>query len=464
MVHSSAPRVLSKGGRELLAWPPYVVGGEVFLQRLVAGLADSEKWTADSWDRGQATQLVSLIAWAVEKSPYYRGLGMHARKLASFINDPIRFWEVWRNVPLLTKKTLRTQGKQINSRVVPNGHGPVDIVNTSGSTGIPVQVNTTRVTRSLWEALTVREHLWQKRDFSKRLGIIRHRSHAERDPNGMDLPSWGAPMASLYKTGPCSVIHNGLPIEDHVKWLRRFDPHYLLCYPSIADEILRQMGVGGKPPALEEVRFIAEPLDPKLERQLMDEWGVRSTDMYSANEVGHIAFRCREEGNLHVQSETILVEVIDESGMTCGPGQTGRVVVTPLHNFATPLIRYELGDYATVGEACACGRGLPVLTQVMGRVRNLLRTPDGRVSWPVSFAIIRRITPILQAQWVQLSLDMLQLRIVASRPLTQGELEKTRELAQQALGYPFHIDIVMVDAVERGPTGKFEEFLSLVGV
>jgi phenylacetate-CoA ligase len=52
-------------------------------------------------------------------------------------------------------------------------------------------------------------------------------------------------------------------------------------------------------------------------------------------------------------------------------------VVTPLHNFAMPLIRYAIGDYAEAGPPCACGRGLPVLARILGRARNLLTLPHG---------------------------------------------------------------------------------------
>lgn len=452
-----------RASQPLLVWPDFVVGGSVFLQRLIAGLNDSQTWPADTFSQGQPKQLASLLRWAVEHSPHYRGLGMRAKKLIPLVDKPCQFWEQWRALPLLTKATLRTCGANIHARTLPPDHLPIDLTLTSGSTGIPVEVRTTQVTRLLWEALTLREHLWQQRDFSKRLGIIRYRSPAERDPLGTDLTSWGSPVANLYSTGPASVIHNGLPIKAYVEWLQRFDPHYLLTYPSIGAELIRAIeGFPVKPRSLEEIRFIAEPLGRELEDKLKAAWGVRTTDMYSANEVGHIAFRCPEQGSLHVQSETILVEILDEFGLPCAPGQQGRVVVTPLHNFATPLIRYELGDYATPGKPCSCGRSLPVIEKVLGRVRNLLRTPNGDTSWPVGFAIIQSVKPILQSQWVQTSLDTIQLRVVLQRPLNESEKEEVTRCARRVLGYPFKVEIMAVNQIERGPTGKFEEFLSLL--
>src|SRR5262249_57510260 len=115
-----------------------------------------------------------------------------------------------------------------------------------------------------------------------------------------------------------------------------------------------------------------------------------------------------------VQSENLLLEVLDERGRPCGPGETGRVVVTTLHNFAMPLIRYAIGDYATVGPPCPCGRGLPVLTRIMGRARNMLTLPDGKQIWPY-FAgeNLSGLAPTRQYQLVQTSRTPLPLHTAA---------------------------------------------------
>jgi phenylacetate-CoA ligase len=94
-------------------------------------------------------------------------------------------------------------------------------------------------------------------------------------------------------------------------------------------------------------------------------WGVPVIFIYSRAEIGVMALQCPQNDHLHVQSENVRLEVLDDDNMPCQPGETGRVVVTPLHNYQTPLVRYEIGDYAEVGEACSCGRGLPVLIRIL---------------------------------------------------------------------------------------------------
>jgi phenylacetate-CoA ligase len=89
--------------------------------------------------------------------------------------------------------------------------------------------------------------------------------------------------------------------------------------------------------------------------------------VYSSDEAGYIALQCPEGEHYHVQSESLLLEVLDAAGSACMPGQVGRVIVTTLNNFAMPLVRYDTGGDAEVGPPCACGRGLPVLRSLVER-------------------------------------------------------------------------------------------------
>ncbi len=437
------------------------------LAEVLDGLTVSQWWPPEELALAQQRQLAWLVKWAAAEVPHYQESAWArpaSRALAEVLaQEPGQFREVWRTLPLLTKPELRTQGPALHARTVPAGEKPLGSIRTSGSTGIPVEVRSTSTTRQLWDALTIREHLWSRRDFTKRMGSIRYINHKKRVFEGTVRSGWGPPVALRYRSGPTSFMHIGRSIEDLADWLLRFDPSYLLAYPSIVGPLMDAVAkIGGPPPSLEEIRLISEPLDPEVEARLQAEWRVRSTDLYSANEVGYIAFRCREQGNLHVQSESLLVEVLDEAGQPCATGETGRVVVTSLHNLATPLLRYEIGDYAEVGGQCACGRGLPVLGRIQGRVRNMVRTPDGRHFWPNQLTGIRSVTAIIQAQFVQTALDTVEVRVVCSRALSAADVEEAVAKTRRSLGYPFQVLVVPVDVIPRGPTGKFEEFLSLL--
>lgn len=433
------------------------------LRGLLDVLKVSQWWPSTDLGAAEERQLAWLLGWAARHVPWYESSDWALPLASQLAREPARFAEVWRQVPLLTKPALRELGSRLNARTAPPHELPLGLLRTSGSTGIPVEILTTATTRLWWDALTVREHLWSRRDFMARMGAIRSRKREVQSTDGVVHGGWGKPVSLLFASGPASVMHIGRPVTELADWLLRFDPRYLLTYPSIMPALMDEVAArGGRPQSLEEVRFISEPLDPDLVARLEAEWQVRSTDLYSANEVGYMAFRCREQGALHVQSEALKLEILDDRGEACAPGETGRVVVTALHNLATPLLRYEIGDYATVGEPCRCGRSLPVLARIQGRVRNLVRTPEGRRYWPTALARIRTVAAIVQAQYVQTAPDTIELRVVLSRPLTPDETSEARQKVREALDYPFEVVIVPTAGIARGPTGKFEEFLSLL--
>jgi len=164
---------------------------------------------------------------------------------------------------------------------------------------------------------------------------------------------------------------------------------------------------------------------------------------------------------MHIQSENVLVEILDADNQPCAPGQTGRLVISSLHNFATPLIRYEIGDHATAGPPCPCGRGLPVIAEILGRTRNMLVLESGEQQWPrIGFSKFRKIAPIQQFQVIQKSHSQLQANFVVSSPLTDHQQEQLCSLIQTSLGHPFQIQLDFPDEIPRGISGKYEEFLS----
>ncbi len=181
-----------------------------------------------------------------------------------------------------------------------------------------------------------------------------------------------------------------------------------------------------------------------------------------------IALQCPEHPHYHVQSESLLVEILDDQGQPCRSGESGRVVVTDLHNFAMPLIRYDIDDYAVLGGPCSCGRGLPVIKSVLGRVRNMLTLPSGEKLWPsyhfiFDDALGKSLPSFREAQLVQRTLDEIEVRVVATRPVTAQEEARARKALSEALSDAFAFRFVYVDEIPRPRSGKFQAVLSDLG-
>ena len=154
-------------------------------------------------------------------------------------------------------------------------------------------------------------------------------------------------------------------------------PAFLLTHPSLIRELARlPLERGVRLDGLVEVRSFAEMLGGHP-LGLQGCPGAPVTDVRSAVETGDLALQCPGSRTLSRAGGRRAARSARRRG-TRAPGKIGRVVITTLHNFAMPLIRYHIGDYAEVGQPCTCGRGLPVLTSILGRVRNTLITADGK--------------------------------------------------------------------------------------
>jgi phenylacetate-CoA ligase len=199
---------------------------------------------------------------------------------------------------------------------------------------------------------------------------------------------------------------------------------------------------------------------PDLRTVCQEVFGVPLVDIYTCKEVGYMAIQCPQCENYHIQSENLLVEILDDEDNPCQPGQPGRIIVTGLHNLAMPLLRYEIRDYAIPGPPCACGRGLPVISRVLGRSRNMVTLPNGDKKWPIGFLKCAEIAPIQQFQFVQKNLTQIEARLVTERPLTEKEHELLRETLNQTFGYSFELVIHYLNSIPRSANGKFEEFVS----
>jgi len=443
-------------------WPalPEAAAAQVLAQLFQL---DASQWLSrDELERLQARQLSELVRFAVGTSEFYR----HAVAEAGV--NPEGPWTplTLSRLPLLSRRALQQSASSIHSRVPPKSHGELKVVETSGSSGEPVRVKHTGITDLRWLALNMREHLWHRRDVTQTLVAIRPHLSALDDETIARSRGWGQPVTLFYETGPAYTQSIRLDVREQARWVLERDPGYLLTFPTnlagLIDEFDR---LGRQPKSLLQVRTVGETVSSELRERCQARLGVPIVDAYSSQEVGAIAAACPESGLYHVNAEYLIVEVLDEAGLPCPPGKVGRVVITDLLNFATPLIRYDIRDYAEVGPECPCGRGLPTLRCIVGRERNMLRLPTGARFW--AFVGARRfeeVAEVLQFQVIQPSLEKLEVRlVVAEGKLTEEQQARLRSIVRETTGYPFEIEFtIFPDELPRGRGGKFEEFICLV--
>ena len=137
--------------------------------------------------------------------------------------------------------------------------------------------------------------------------------------------------------------------------------------------------------------------------------------------------------------------------------------MTGLYNYATPFIRYDIGDVAIADpEPCRCGRSLPVLSQVLGRTRHAFVFRDGKRVWPRVWnaTAIHAFVPCREFQVVQVDFERIEVRYVADDRDSRIDIDGLRSYAREHLHPSVDIAAVSVEAIPRGPGGKFDPFVS----
>jgi phenylacetate-CoA ligase len=354
----AAPR----SGIESIVWPAYLPDLAAKLLAIEFQLEQSEWWTEAELREHQLGQLGHLLSHTQASVPFY---GAKLAAAGYRPGEPLTP-EIWGRLPILDRSSLQTERDMLTSRALPPAHGSVTDVQIDRGLG-PLILRISEVGQLLRLAIFVREQVWQARELTGKRAALRADQVAPA-PGGRREENWGWPMGLLYETGPQTVLDRSASLDQQVAWLLLEEPAYLIASPADALALAREFqGRSLRLPSLKGVQSLGGGLSPEVRNACRDAWGVPLVHFYRVEEVGPLALQCPEHEHFHVQSEQAMVEVLDDQGRPCGPGETGRVVATSLGNFAMPLIRYDTGDTAEVGAPCPCGRGLPVLTRIFSR-------------------------------------------------------------------------------------------------
>jgi phenylacetate-CoA ligase len=238
--------------------------------------------------------------------------------------------------------------------------------------------------------------------------------------------------------------------------------YFLWTHPSYGVRLARRLAAEGT--RLERypsaVVTYAESLTPTDASVLTEAFRCRVVDHYSSSEVQYIAQTCPDEPSfLHVNSERVIVRVVDADGRAVAPGERGRVLVTDLMNRVMPFLNYDIGDQAVPGPPCPCGRGLPTLRTIKGRTAETIETPDGRTLAPSTLgSIVVDTAPALSHVWeyqaVQVRPDRAILRVVPTDGFAPAVAERLRLRLRQHLGPHMEVEVEVVDQIDREPSGK----------
>ena len=438
-----------------VVWPAVVSVPGAALLSLLFQLEQSQWLSPSALAERQFQQLDVLAEFLWQASAFYR----ERLSCAGWSPGQKLDENAWRALPILKRATVQSSRDQLAVESAPKAHGRLMEYSTTGSLGMPVKGLGNELTHLFTSVLIVRNHLWQRRDLSGKFAAIRSKVASA------SLPDWGRIESAAFVTGPAAVLDISTSIDHQLDWLCAEAPNYLLTHPSNLRSLLRRAREKAiSVPSLRELSTFGEMLPSDLRALAREVWNLPVTDVYSSEEFGNIALQCPVHAeNYHIQSENLLVEIVDDSGAPCAPGETGRVLVSTLHNFTMPLLRYEIGDYAQAGASCACGRGLPVIGRIAGRRRNMLRLPGGRSHWPsFPYEDLKPISDFRQIQIIQHHIQDIEVRLAGLSPLDSTTEKLFSAKLCELLHGQFSIRYSYPELIAPSSGGKFEDFVSLV--
>jgi len=416
-------------------------------------LVQSQYWSSQQLIDYQRGQLEQLLRHARKNVPFYE------RRLDPVFRPNGNIdWSGWSRLPTVRRADMVAHREAMQARILPPGHGPTSVLRTSGSTGLPISVTVNNLVGIANNGLRWRLHGWQGLDWSKvlvsRLGKPAEMKVLEGERSTRWGPGWDGRA-----TGAFWRISREIDTASMLQLYQRYGGTYLNAGPNMAHINALDAERLGIETHIEAVLVQGNVVRPADRVAVKRVFGAKMIEHYSSKEGGQMAHPC-EHGVLHTNGETCLVEVIDETGQPCRPGETGRVVITPFVQTAQPLIRYEQGDWATVGGACACGRHSLTLATIVGRNVAIFRHPDGRTA---ASLMPEGVTELLRAHYWQLAQvgpNAYELRYVpvAGAPAADEASVRTMFLARYF--DDAELAFVRLDRIALTAGGKLAEYIN----
>jgi len=436
-----------------LSWKKRRFGG-VFSHAL-GEAKNREKFGSGEWKAYQERKLEELLIHSLRTVPYYRSAfkatGLDEAKIRDLKHGDLG------DIPLLEKEAIRSDPGSFVSES--SRDTKLYCYYTSGTTGTPVSIFFSARMHQGWSALyEARCRNWAGVNNRERMAMIGGRLVV---PRGVSSPpfwrkNWaeGQLYMSAFHISPTTA-------SLYLEAIRKFKPAYLVGYASswfFLSRFIVEQGLRRFP--VKAVLTSSEKLTEEMRGTIQQAFECEVFDAYSGVEACCLASECERHG-LHVSPDVGIIELLGDDGRPVSPGETGEIVATGLLNFDQPLIRFRTGDYAVCSEEkCPCGREMPLLKELVGRLEDTVIGPDGRET--VRFhGLFVGMKNVREGQVVQESLDNILLRIVPGQAFsTDDEIELKRRVVER-LG-PVETAIEEVESIEKTERGKFRAVISKV--
>jgi phenylacetate-CoA ligase len=398
----------------------------------------------------QLQRLRTLLRHAAQRCPFYA----ERLRAAGIDADGLRNLEDLRALPVLEKSDLQEHLPRMIARDWPQD----DLIEnqTGGSTGSPVRFYLSRDRKCSRAAATLRHNRWARWEIGDRAAVL------WGAPTDRPAADWWAWLRASLLREPLWLDAGGITEEGLHGFHRdlwNYRPTILLAYARAAVLFARFVAASGlELPPLRSLVTSAEVLEDE-ERALLEQvFGCRVFNRYGCREVSVLASECTAHNGLHTMAEGLYLEIEGPRG-PAAPGEKGSILVTDLLNQAMPLIRYRIGDLGSWAQGpCPCGRSLPRLAAIAGRVTDFLVGSDGRLVSGVYLAtyVIAQRPSLGQVQVRQDRPGAVVYRIKPGRDFfAEEDLDYLQRATRRHLGDGAVVATELVEDLPAETSGKF---------
>ncbi|MBS3125167.1 phenylacetate--CoA ligase family protein [Candidatus Woesearchaeota archaeon] len=410
-------------------------------------LQKSQWFNREQIEQIQVLKLRKLVAHAYATVPLYRQL-MDNKKVRP---EEIKTLADIKKLPIVSKKDFRQDFPDRCTSITTSRKDWI-FDSTSGSTGSPFQFIRDKQFSDYALANTYRNYTWTGIFIGQRIASLW----------GFHTSSWGVKILdTLLRRKFFSSFDIEKNFTDYYLAMKSYHPVLIEAYSASIThfaKLLQENDITDLhiPYAISS----AETLYPENRKLIEHTLHTQVFDRYGSREVGNVAHECREHKGLHINAETYIVEVVKDKPSD----EKGHLVVTNLSNFTMPFIRYDTEDYAIASnKTCACGRGLPLLERVEGRITDFIKLPNGK---ELSFLFFNYFFEqygayLKQFQVIQDSPKHLLIKLVVTEKYT---LTKEKELIagiKKKVG-DMNIDVEQVYEIKKETSGKLRPVKRLI--
>jgi phenylacetate-CoA ligase len=404
-----------------------------FFHESLLRLERNERASLDQLLEEQQAAVRRMLEYAGRHVPYYRRGG--------FPPDDLSSW------PILEKSVVAARTQEfLSDEFVPKA---LLKLKTSGTTGTPLAVFITYEYHQMEMAFRWRHKAWGGVPYLSRGAYVS--GHPVVPPGQKEPPFWR--MDHFEKRLLCSSYHfTPQNLGTYIKALADFRPDFVHGYPSSLYLLAREIVDHGGSPIRPRAVFTASETLLDFQREAIGQaFGAPVFNWYGNTEMTCNIVQCAA-GGLHYRMDYGLLDLLDDGTMVC----------TGLNNRAMPLIRYRVGDTATMQKgSCPCGCAFPLIERIEGRMEDYVQTPDGRRVGRLDH-LFKDARHVREAQIIQKQLDEIVIRVVRDRGFSPHDEVVIRAEAQLRLGASIRVRFEYVERIDRTANGKFRFVVSHV--